>query len=161
MNTPHWASETFFSAFETGLIVAAPTEFLNAIHWGSYFHFTQAFFRKNQTWASKSFTTKVKVWFFSWKIMYVGFPPLWEFRNAILDLLDEEPIWTFFPIPRNIRFFSLIFKIHGKWFLPQNCGTFSIDLPECEQQIFAKGATVAGTVEPVVRGPIFGWRSNF
>ena len=92
--------------------------------------------------------------------MSVGFLPLGEIRNALVNLLDEEPTRTlFFRYPELRDFFQYF---HNTWFLtfPQKCGTFSKDLPECAQQLFAKDGIVPGTVQPVVGGPIFRWRSD-
>ena len=71
--------------------------------------------------------------------MSVGFLPLGEIQNPIVDLLDEEPTRTFLSDTQICEIFSDIFIIHGFWLLPQKCGTFSIYQPECEQQIFAQG----------------------
>ena len=85
------------SNFETGLIPTVQIEFPNAIHWGCYFHFTRAIFRKIQISGlqipyrrDENFEKNF------WKIMSVGFLPLGEIRNAIVDLLDEEPTRTLF-----------------------------------------------------------------
>ena len=96
-----------------------------------------------------------------WEVVSVGFLPLGEIRNTVVDLLDKEPTRALFSDTQNYEFFFQYF--HITWFLtyPQKCGTFSIDLSECEQQIFAKGEIVPGNVEPVMGGPFYCWQSNF
>ena len=49
INILHWAPEKILSDFETELTSAVQTEFPNAVHWGCYFHLTQANFRKIQS----------------------------------------------------------------------------------------------------------------
>ena len=115
-NILHWAPEKIISDFETGLIPAVQTEINNAIHWGCYFHFTQAIFCKIQNSGlqipyrgdgnlKKNFR----------KIMSVGFLPLGEIRNAIVDLLDEEPTRTLFFRYPELRDFFQYFQ--NTWFL--------------------------------------------
>ena len=94
--------------------------------------------------------------------MSVGFLPLGEIRNAIVDLLDEEPTRTlFFRYPELRDVFQYF---HNTWvfdFSSRNVERFRKTFQNaCESQIFAKGGIVPGTVEPVVGGPIFGWRSD-
>ena len=112
----HWAPEKFISDFETGLIAAVQTEFPNAIHWGCFFHFTQAIFRRIQNSGlqipyrgDKNLRKNFR------KIMSVGLLPLGETRNAIVDLLDQEPTRTLvFRYPELRDFFQYF---HNTWFL--------------------------------------------
>ena len=66
------------------------------------------FFAEFKIRASKSLTEETNIWkkIFR-KIMSVGFLPLGEIRNAIVDLLDEEPTRTlFFRYPELRDFFQ-------------------------------------------------------
>ena len=161
-NILQWVPEKIISDFETGLVPAVQTEFPNAILWGCYFHFTQAILRRIQN-SDLQFPYRrdenLKKIFR--KFMSVGFLPLGEIRNAIVDLLDEERTRTLFFRHQELRDFFQYF--HSTWFLtfpPETWNVFERP-PECEQQIFAKAGIDPGTVEPVVGGPIFGWQSDF
>ena len=96
------------------MIAAVQAEFPNAIHWGCFFHFTQAIFRKIQNSGrqipyrgDKTLKKNFR------KIMSVGLLPLGEIRNAIVDLLDKEPTRTLFFRYPELRDFSNIFIMHG------------------------------------------------
>ena len=59
------------------------------------------------------------------KIMSVGFLPLGEIRNAIVDLQDEEPIWTlFFRYPELRDFFQYFHKTWFSTFPPEMWNIF-------------------------------------
>ena len=95
--------------------------------------------------------------------MSVGFLPFGEIRNTMVDSLDKAPTRAIFSDTQNYENFSNIFILfHITWFLtyPRKCGTFSIDLAECEPQLFAKSEIVPGNVEPVMGGPIDCWQSD-
>ena len=107
--------------------------------------------------ASKSLTEETKNWFFFWKIISVGFLPLEEIRNAIVDLLDEEPTLTLlFRYPELRDFFAISSQHMVVDFAPRNVERFRKTFQNANKYL----RRVEQFLEPVVGGPISGWRSD-
>ena len=104
----HGAPGKSISDFETGLIPAVQTEFLNAIYWGCQFHLSKRFSAESKIRAFKYLTEETKIWKFCPKKYVCGIATDKENQNAIEDLVDEERTPPIFYNTRNYEILCII-----------------------------------------------------
>ena len=113
-NILHWAPEKIISDFETGLIAAVQTEFPHAIHWGGFFHFTQAIFRRIQNsglqipYRGHENLKKNSGKLCLWVCYHWG-----KFEMLLWIYWTKSQPGLFSSDTQNYEIFSNIFKIHG------------------------------------------------
>ena len=158
-NILNWSPEKIISDFETGLTLAVQTEFPNAVHWGCYFHFTQAIFRRVQnSGLQMAYRRDEQLKMFFRKFMSVGFLPMDEIGGSIVRVLEDQETQSL--VRRYIELEDFLRYFYNTWFhtFPQKCGAFFSDPQECARQIIVRAGTVPGIEEMAEKVQIFGWR---